>query len=45
MLPLFVLAGFRWDQFQAAHPLAEAVVVEVNEATLEPSPLLRSKCP
>jgi hypothetical protein len=43
LLPLFVLAWFRWDQFQTAHPLTEAVVVKVNEAALQPRPLLRSK--
>jgi hypothetical protein len=33
-LIIFVLTWFRWDQFEAAHPLAETRVIEVDEAAL-----------
>uniref|UniRef100_A0A0A8XRI3 Uncharacterized protein n=1 Tax=Arundo donax TaxID=35708 RepID=A0A0A8XRI3_ARUDO len=34
LLQFLVLAGFGRDQFEAAHPLTETMVVEVDEAAL-----------
>jgi hypothetical protein len=31
---LVVLAWFWWDQFEAAHPLAKTIVIELDEAAL-----------